>query len=454
MKQWQLFMEQIPVFIINLKRRTDRKDHILSQFYRRCEFRPLIVQATEHHNGAVGLWETIKKILANEEYADRNYTIICEDDHQFTDHYSIELLLASIREAEQKNADILCGGVSAFKNALAISENLFWVEHFSGMQFTVLFRHFFNIILAADFGDDDAADTRICTLTANKFFIYPFISTQKGFGYSDVTPKNNIQGRVETLFAHSMIKARSIKYVCQHYDIFNLGRAMESDGDGFDDITIPAYAVYDPDRPECLKRLREEFKGKGEFSFSAQAKARGSGDSGLLEALHRIIHTALINGEDVVAICHESHEFTEHYSRDFLLRNILQAYCQGADILSGGDEEFDIAVPVDNNRFWINKLSEIQFLILFKSVFKKILDTSLDGQVPAARVISSMTGQKMMLFPFISTRQPSRTTIPILTAEYRMRLVQRAFTTCQPANSGNVSSLSVHEVLDDRGSKK
>jgi hypothetical protein len=59
----------------------------------------------------------------------------------------------------------------------------------------ILFKQFYNAILETEFGEYDAADYKIAALTNNIFFIYPFISVQKEFGYSDATTKNNREGR-------------------------------------------------------------------------------------------------------------------------------------------------------------------------------------------------------------------------------------------------------------------
>src|ERR1700761_9504412 len=131
-------MNSIPVFAINLKKRTERKMHILKEFAHRDEFTLTIVEAQEHKFGFIGLWNTLKNILTSQLNSNHPYIIICEDDHQFTDGYTKERLLKCIQEAEQKKADILSGGVSWFDNALPVSDNLFWMEKFTGAQLTIL----------------------------------------------------------------------------------------------------------------------------------------------------------------------------------------------------------------------------------------------------------------------------------------------------------------------------
>lgn len=146
-----------------------------------------------------------------------DFLLICEDDHQFTADYSSQLLFAAIAEAREKGADVLCGGVSWFNNAVQISNNLYWVEKFSGLQFTIIFRKFIQSILNATFNEFEAADYKISDLMVNKFFISPFISTQKDYGYSGVTPKNNLAGRVSKLFDECIERVNVLNKITRHY---------------------------------------------------------------------------------------------------------------------------------------------------------------------------------------------------------------------------------------------
>ena len=212
-------MQNIQTYIINLKKRTDRKDHILKEFLGREEFNLDVVEACEHESGAIGLWNTIRHILQS-QVRDEEYIIICEDDHQFTKHYSKELLSKSIRSASLKGADVLVGGASWFNSALQISSDLFWIEKFSGLQFCILFKKFYKTILNADFKEGDAADYKISALTKDKLLIHPFISTQKEFGYSDITRKNNDnEGYVTQIFSDSSEKLNQLREVALFYNL-------------------------------------------------------------------------------------------------------------------------------------------------------------------------------------------------------------------------------------------
>lgn len=209
--------DKLRVNIVNLSSRPERKKHILSQFENRNEFSIKIISAVVHEIGAIGLWLTIQHILRNELNQEDDFFIFCEDDHQFTDNYSKELLFNCIEEAKNKDADILSGGISWFHAGIQVSEKLFWVETFTGLQFTIIFKKFYNSILNADFKIGDDADLKISLLTEKKFLIFPFISIQKEFGYSDVTAKNNEAGSVIRLFTECSECLDILKDVKKYY---------------------------------------------------------------------------------------------------------------------------------------------------------------------------------------------------------------------------------------------
>lgn len=207
------------VFVINLKRRIDRKEHTINQFKNKSEFNLTIVEAIEHQNGAIGLWQTFRKILKNAKQLNEEFIIICEDDHLFTSHYNKEILLKAVEESKRKGADVLLGGVSWFDSVLQIDKGLFWTNRFNATQFTIIYKWFYDKLLEADFTEYDTADIKISSLTDSVMVMYPFISIQKEFGYSDVTSKNGEEGYVENLFENRANNLQQLNTVASYYEI-------------------------------------------------------------------------------------------------------------------------------------------------------------------------------------------------------------------------------------------
>ncbi|SIR61671.1 Glycosyltransferase family 25 (LPS biosynthesis protein) [Mucilaginibacter lappiensis] len=396
-------IKTISAYIINLKSRVDRKEHILKEFAGRPEFTAHVVEACQHKIGAVGLWNTIRHIVQNLVNEDDEYVLICEDDHQFTASYSKELLFNSIASAQNRNADILLGGISWFKGIVQIEDPLFWVKSFNGTQFLIIFRKLFTSLLAADFNDNDTADFKISILAESQFFIHPFISVQKDFGYSDATPNNNQEGHVGELFATSSEWIQNLKSVGFYYENINRQIEDESDEDVYHNLIIPTYVINLPERTDRLEHIKKQFKGKPEFNVTiVEACNHKIGSVGLWQSIRKIINLAMENDDDVIIICEDDHEFTEYYFKEYLMKNIIEAHLQGINYLSGGSSYTDNEILIADNRFWVSNCLATQFIILYKSFFQQIIDEPFDDGVIVDRLLSEMTSKKMVLYPFIS----------------------------------------------------
>jgi len=395
---------QIPTYVINLKARTDRKEHIINEFAGRDEFAISIIEAYEHKTGAIGLWSSIKQIIQKAYNEEEEYVLVCEDDHMFTEAYSSEILFNNIAEAKERDAHILSGGVSWFQDALQISEKIFWTAKFTGAQFIIIFRELFTLILNADFGRHDAADLKINTLTNKVFFIFPFISIQKEFGYSDVTEANNTQVSVEQLFKGCTKNIKIMKDVSVFYKNLNIEKVPEQKK--YDNVIIPTYIINLPERTDRLSHIEKQFSRRDEFDITiVDACKHIIGAVGLWQSVRKIISMAICNDDDVIIICEDDHEFTEAYSKEFLFKNIIEAHQQGAEILSGGIGGFGSSIPVAENRYWIESFLCTQFLVLYRSIFERILNEPFDETITADGILSDIAGNKMTLFPFISIQK-------------------------------------------------
>ncbi|QJB32216.1 hypothetical protein HF329_13125 [Chitinophaga oryzae] len=184
----------IPTYVINLPERHERRQHILQQFAGRDEFDLTIVPACSHQIGAVGLWQSIRKILEialdNDE---DDVIIICEDDHEFTDNYSKEKLFRNILEARRQGANLLIGGIGNFKQVIPVTNERCWIDVFWATQFLVIFRDDFRYILDQQFDDTVTADDFLSEILTHKMVFFPFISVQKDFGYSDISQRTVVR---------------------------------------------------------------------------------------------------------------------------------------------------------------------------------------------------------------------------------------------------------------------
>jgi glycosyl transferase family 25 len=149
--------------------------------------------------------------------------VISEDDHEFTSAYSKELFIKNIMEAHAQGADYLSGGTGGFSFAIPITPNRYWLNPCFSTQFIIIFKKFFDRILAEPFDEEVIADILLPSMTSHKMVMYPFISNQKDFGYSDASPVHeNDKGMIRRIFIRS---SRTMEKLQQAYMKYNLSTA-------------------------------------------------------------------------------------------------------------------------------------------------------------------------------------------------------------------------------------
>lgn len=210
----------INVYIPNLQQRTDRRESILREFSGKEYFKTNIVTPVPSKKGYISLWKTFIKVVEKEEANESDFFIFCEDDHVFTENYSSDALCRHIQEADRMQADLLLGGVSWMRAPFQVNDNMFWLDAFNGMQFTIVYSRFYDRILdTIKDGYKNVTDIFLSSLTDAIFVIYPFISVQKEFGYSDATPNNNKTGYVKGLFSYTSERLRILNKVWTYYKL-------------------------------------------------------------------------------------------------------------------------------------------------------------------------------------------------------------------------------------------
>lgn len=409
----------IPTYIINLKHRTDRREHIIREFANRPEFLVEFVDACEHTVGAMGLWQSICKIISSAEKECKEFVLIAEDDHQFTSEYNHTYLSDCIAECISENGDVLLGATSWFDSALPVSDKLHWVGRFTGTQFMIIFRKFYRSILEAPFKEGDNADFKIGSLTMDKFFMSHPISTQVYFGYSDITVRNSLEGRLEDLFNNSTKGIEILNTVSNHFNDLKCKSGVVPETD-ITNLILPVYIILPATADKAS--IVSQFSGKQEFEINfVEVDDPEMGDNvNRWNAIRRVIELAKRNDDDVIIICDKDHLFTASYSKEYLFNHIIEAHYQGADILLAGCEKCHRPFPVAPFRYWIAEGSSDAFLVIYSKFFETILAEPFDEEVKPAELINEMTFHKMILYPFVSTvkeREPVFSTVVSKMAE-------------------------------------
>lgn len=395
---------KINVYAANLLRRPDRRASLQKQFAGRSEFALHIVPAVEMDNGAWGLWQTFRQIVAEEAAReDSRYFVFCEADHVFTSAYDAKGLVSCIAEAERLGADVLSGGVSWLSNPVQVSADLFHVDAFNGMQFTVVFRSFYSKFLSYETERGFVLDRFISSLTSRIFVISPFVSVQKEFGYSDVTSRNNEPGRVSALFERTERMLGTLCKVKSFYASLPSVECAPMSEDGDDGVYLPTYVVNLPARTDRREHIEREFLGRKEFKVQiVDACVSRHGARGLWESLCKVVRMAKSNDDDVILFCEDDHTFVSHYHPSHFFRQVAEAGAMGAELLLGGIGHFGHLVPVRNGLYWCDSFWCTQFTVIYRKAYDAILSYLFADDDVADDVLSRLFINKLVVFPFIS----------------------------------------------------
>lgn len=209
---------KLKTYILNLPKRQDRRKSIEKGFYGKDLFDTEILCPIIHVVPRISHWLSFQQSVVKAKEQQLPCFLFCEDDHIFTQAFDESKLVELIDEVDAMEADLLLGGISWMESPLQITNQLFWVDKFNGIQFAVIFSRFYDRILDYDMQKDDIVTEIVLSNLSDRIFVcYPFISVQKEFGYSDVTIKNNQDGYVTDLFKNTRKKLDIQNKVRQYY---------------------------------------------------------------------------------------------------------------------------------------------------------------------------------------------------------------------------------------------
>lgn len=296
----------LPTYVINLPERTDRRAHILHQFDGRPEFDVRFVEAVRHEVGAVGLWQSIRRVVEQAERDDDDCVLICEDDHLFTPGYDRTRFLHQVVLAGAMGAQLLSGGIGGFGNLVPLGDGLAWVDWLWCTQFIIVYRKAYRPILDAAFSVRDVADGKLSTLLTAKMVTVPFVSRQADFGYSDVTDANNRQAQILRHFDDAEQTLAHYRYAHRRY--------LAGHPVGEEPLRRPADCLAEPG-PHCLQigcganllagwcNTDVEPTYGALFLDATQPFPLPEGCMDCVVAEHLLDHLSFVRGRDVVREC-------------------------------------------------------------------------------------------------------------------------------------------------------
>lgn len=397
-------MKAIDVYIPNLPHRVDRSLSIMEQFAGRKEFNPHIITPIRHKSAVRSLWETFVECVREEQAKDSLYFIFCEDDHHFTPFYNFSVLEEAIARAQESHADLLSGGMSWVGLPVQMPfRHIFCVDRFTGMQFTVLFRQSYTKILAAADNSGDATDIYLSKILDRKMVMFPFVSIQQEFGYSDVTPLNNTPQRVDSLFLKTEGILRILDKVRGHFRQLEGRIPLDISKEVVEDFQIVTHIIHLPERQERELLLCSQYADRKEFNIaSIKACRHKRGATGLWQSICQAVLHGKLSGEDAILICEDDHIFTESYEKRKFIQFVYQAGAYGANLLSGGIGGFSNAVRVVEGLHWVDWLWCTQFIVIYSNAYDIILQADFRETDVADEFLSKILPNKMVIYPFIS----------------------------------------------------
>lgn len=395
--------EFINAYIINPEK-NGLESYLAAEFFGRDEFLIEIVPTQSSNTTSLFVWDAMRSIISNSMSEKADYILFFTKNHRFTKNYSKKLLFKHLCDAMNFNADILLGGVGSVNSLFRTSETLLWLEAYTESQFMVIFRGFFQTFLDANFSDVDTIDNKISSLSLKKFLAYPFVSDNESSVQNRLLNINlSCDSPIEFEKPHGDIQyildsEEFYGYTCPH------NKNIVSD---IDELSIPTYVINLPERSERLNHIMEQFKDKPEFTVTYIEACRHTvGAVGLWLSIRKVIELGIRNEDDVLLICEDDHIFSQSYTKTSFLENVIEAHQKGVDILSGGTGGgFGCALPVSVSRFWVNHFLSTQFIVIYSKFFQKILEAPFDNSVTSDNLLSQLTSNKMIIFPFISTQK-------------------------------------------------
>jgi len=383
----------LPVFMITAGAKSEKTTAALNYFADKKEFAINLIDPVYRDDGSkISLWKTLQLILREIKLKNYEYIIVCLENTRFTTQYSYSKLMDSIAQVQKLKADALFGSVGSVISTIKVTENIYWAEGVAGLPFTVLFKSCFDQILSAE---------KDMLNQLNQFFLYPFI-TENANGQEINLSENS----TKEPFIVNHEELDLLEKVSSRYNELLTNDQYAIEQPSFDHISIPTYIINLPERTDRLAHIKTQFEGKDEFDVKViEACKHEIGAVGLWESVRKVIQMAIDNDDDVIIIVEDDHEFTANYTKEYLLKNILDSHRQQVELLLGGIGAFNKALPITDNRAWISFFLCTQFVILFKPAFQKILDAPYDSWVIADGMLSNIVINKMVLYPFISVQK-------------------------------------------------
>lgn len=173
------------------------------------------------------------------------------------------------------------------------------------------------------------------------------------------------------------------------------------------EINIPTYIITGKLKStKSLTYIRSQFKDKKEFDIKTIEISKHQNESlRRWITLSQIAKIATEKEEEVIVICEEGHQFTKNYNTVKFISSIYEAHRLGANILLGGiSGGISNLLPLPSGLFWLDTFSGANFFVIYRNLYKQILDEPFSDNDTIEAKFSEITSNKFVMYPMISTQ--------------------------------------------------
>lgn len=168
----------------------------------------------------------------------------------------------------------------------------------------------------------------------------------------------------------------------------------------------PVYVVNLPERTDRLSHTQNQFNNRIEFSVKiVQAIVTGKGAEGLWRTLCLICKNAITLQLKYIIFCEDDHKFTKDYSKEFFESIIHDCDLLRPEVVLGGVSWMDSCIVVNERLAWVGKFTGLQFAIIYKDAFIKIIEADFYKWGAADLALSGLFSRKFLVTRFISIQQ-------------------------------------------------
>lgn len=172
------------------------------------------------------------------------------------------------------------------------------------------------------------------------------------------------------------------------------------------DIAIPTvYYSFNEDNANDTPFSDLVQKDIFDFSFCEDSIYTHKFDT-ILEWLVYIIEEHIqMNDEDLFVVSNSELKFCDGVSNSYIIDNLYEAGCKGAQLLLGGIETARDLYRVSENLLWTDLFCHSPFIVIYKAAFKRIIDAYSASKFttqPFELFLSLNLDYKFFTYPFIA----------------------------------------------------